>query len=395
MPVSAPVIPFASYKWRWAALTPSEGLNILPVYLGVLRAFNRHDGQRTSDPNLLTDLQIVRQQTGTSIDLARTGERNLLRNSGQYWKMFGLIQETPGMVKMTTRGRNLAIGAISPAQFAADLVVNFSLPSPVYSNSEKADWHNAGLTIKPLRLILEVINELQLHGEGWITNEELARIVVPLASTQVSIATYVDAIIEFRRGTLALLNWPDCTPSANDKRITSEYLIFLSQYGYLTMGSGQRDTKRYLLMPNTSSLLIQLPQSVSVSTIQTVTKEVERQRRLVEVTARPQQRRFRQAVLQSCNNQCIVTGTQVVDVLEAAHIKPVWCKGSDGRENGLCLRTDIHTLFDSGGLKIDANGGITLSTIVSGDRDYARLPRQISLPAHIDTALLDWRQKYL
>jgi hypothetical protein len=42
----------------------------------------------------------------------------------------------------------------------------------------------------------------------------------------------------------------------------------------------------------------------------------------------------------------VVTGCELVDVLEAAHVRPVSDGGETTAGNGLLLRADIHTLFD-------------------------------------------------
>jgi putative restriction endonuclease len=42
------------------------------------------------------------------------------------------------------------------------------------------------------------------------------------------------------------------------------------------------------------------------------------------------------------------TGERTLPVLEAAHIKPYGSGGPHQPENGLLLRSDLHTLFDEG-----------------------------------------------
>jgi putative restriction endonuclease len=45
---------------------------------------------------------------------------------------------------------------------------------------------------------------------------------------------------------------------------------------------------------------------------------------------------------------CAVTGEKTLPVLQAAHIRPIACGGRHRVNNGLLLRSDIHTLFDRG-----------------------------------------------
>jgi putative restriction endonuclease len=93
--------------------------------------------------------------------------------------------------------------------------------------------------------------------------------------------------------------------------------------------------------------------------------------------------------------RCAITGERTLPVLEAAHIKPYGSGGPHELENGLLLRSDLHTLFDQGYLTVDAD---QLKVVVSSrireefenGRDYyhlhgraIRLPRESdSLPSH-------------
>ncbi|MBB3996083.1 hypothetical protein GGR95_003751 [Sulfitobacter undariae] len=70
---------------------------------------------------------------------------------------------------------------------------------------------------------------------------------------------------------------------------------------------------------------------------------------LRQVVLRRYQNAFRKALLAQRPNQCAITGTSEVSVLEAAHIIPYAAKyaNRDKPENGLLLRGDIHKLFDA------------------------------------------------
>lgn len=58
------------------------------------------------------------------------------------------------------------------------------------------------------------------------------------------------------------------------------------------------------------------------------------------------QKRFRESLLSRYGAKCLISGCNVLDVLEAAHIVPVRNSGGDHILNGLLLRADLHTLFD-------------------------------------------------
>ena len=61
---------------------------------------------------------------------------------------------------------------------------------------------------------------------------------------------------------------------------------------------------------------------------------------------------FRKAALEAFGGRCAVTGCDVPDVLEAAHIVPYLGKTTNVIGNTLLLRADIHTLFDRGLLSV-------------------------------------------
>ena len=57
---------------------------------------------------------------------------------------------------------------------------------------------------------------------------------------------------------------------------------------------------------------------------------------------------FRKDVIKAYDKQCAVTRERTLPVLEAAHIRPYSEGGSNEVKNGLLLRRDIHSLFDTG-----------------------------------------------
>lgn len=65
------------------------------------------------------------------------------------------------------------------------------------------------------------------------------------------------------------------------------------------------------------------------------------------------QNAFKALVQEAYGRRCAVTGTKIVPVLEAAHIRPVTDAGENRVDNGLLLRSDVHKLFDDGYLGIN------------------------------------------
>lgn len=64
------------------------------------------------------------------------------------------------------------------------------------------------------------------------------------------------------------------------------------------------------------------------------------------------QRAFKALVQEAYGRRCAVTGDKIVPVLHAAHIRPVTSAGDNRVDNGLLLRSDVHTLFDRGYLSV-------------------------------------------
>lgn len=117
--------------------------------------------------------------------------------------------------------------------------------------------------------------------------------------------------------------------------------------------------------------------------------EVERKRVQTYRTSRPNQANFRRAVLAACQ-RCIITNVTMPEVLEAAHIKPFKYNGEDTVANGFAMRTDIHTLFDNGHLRISEDGIVELSS--RARMDYgATIPPRIVIPDFTNREFLRWR----
>lgn len=76
-------------------------------------------------------------------------------------------------------------------------------------------------------------------------------------------------------------------------------------------------------------------------------------RELVLALRRRGQSKFRRQILLAYDFRCAVTGSDAVQVLEAAHIHPHAAGGPMETSNGLLLRADIHLLFDMGLWSVD------------------------------------------
>ena len=95
---------------------------------------------------------------------------------------------------------------------------------------------------------------------------------------------------------------------------------------------------------------------------------------------RPSQAAFRRTLLAAYGGRCALTGCDVADALNAAHVCD-WRSENDAGA-GILLRADLHALLDCGLLAIDER-----YTVVSAPAFYAELlGRRLRLPAN----RLDW-----
>lgn len=406
-----PIKPFADFKWKWASLQCTEGLNDPVILLGVLSRMRKLEGQkRYSSPEFAQELLSLESDISDSIGnirLAdRAGTRNIIRNSGQYWKAVGLIDDqTRGLIKLTPFGQRVADHEVSQAEFAATIIKTLRLPNRHIQSAEDCrKWDEHGISILPLQIILDVLRKLSQRDstQKYLTPNELIQIIIPLSSQPAAtVEDYANFILWSRNGEIDIARWPDCCPEANDKRIAREFMLFLRNYGYLTGGQAAQNRYAELYYFNSDledeiSEIVALPtdptplETIERMRITDIVADIERKRILTYRISRPNQARFRKNVLTSFHGRCIITNIAMPEVLEAAHIKPVEYSGNDSVANGFCMRLDMHQLFDTGHLRIGMDGHILLSP--RARREYGEVvPDQILLPDFISRDFLKWR----
>ncbi len=98
------------------------------------------------------------------------------------------------------------------------------------------------------------------------------------------------------------------------------------------------------------------------------------------ITRRVGQAKFREQVMKRFGRVCVVSGCDVEQVLEAAHILP-WAKSREHDVGAaLLLRSDLHTLFDLGQLNIVQRRGkarLQLGLAVRNSAPYADLEEEL------------------
>jgi putative restriction endonuclease len=95
---------------------------------------------------------------------------------------------------------------------------------------------------------------------------------------------------------------------------------------------------------------------------------------------------FRVLVTDNFDRRCSITGERTLPVLEAAHILPVKRGGQHRPDNGLLLRSDLHTLFDLGYVTVTPDYKVLVSKALrhewSNGRVYYEMEdRLIRLPS--------------
>ncbi len=97
------------------------------------------------------------------------------------------------------------------------------------------------------------------------------------------------------------------------------------------------------------------------------------------------QQAFKAVVLNAYHGHCAITGTKIRPVLQAAHIRPVTVGGENRLDNGVLLRSDVHTMFDRGYLAVDPSYRLRVSPRLrdefgNGEQFYQKAGQVIALP---------------
>ncbi|MBD3906507.1 HNH endonuclease [Chryseobacterium sp. C-2] len=119
----------------------------------------------------------------------------------------------------------------------------------------------------------------------------------------------------------------------------------IKQSGQKKGSTGGNSTKRITLFSKTANLKDLFTSDVEVQ----LNKQTESELEYIyqRIKKRFRQSRFRKELLEAYDNTCAITGSKVIDLLEAAHIQPYDGAYTSVVSNGILLRSDIHDLFDS------------------------------------------------
>lgn len=103
------------------------------------------------------------------------------------------------------------------------------------------------------------------------------------------------------------------------------------------------------------------------------------------VTTRLGQGGFKAVVQEAYVRRCAVTRHSILPTLQAAHILPVSEGGQHRIDNGILLRSDVHTMFDRGYIGFDEEYRLRVSPRLrsefgNGEEFYSKEGQEITLP---------------
>lgn len=134
-------------------------------------------------------------------------------------------------------------------------------------------------------------------------------------------------------------------------------------------------------------LIYQAPETVAAYAAETppVSMEDARHRTAALIVARQGGKAFRDDALKRFGGRCAISGWDVREVLEAAHIVPYLGVQTNRPDNSLLLRADLHTLFDRELLEVDPETfRVRLSPALEQGPYAAFAGRKITLPSGVD-----------
>jgi putative restriction endonuclease len=112
---------------------------------------------------------------------------------------------------------------------------------------------------------------------------------------------------------------------------------------------------------------------------------------------------FRAVVTDTYGRKCAITQERTLPALEAAHIRPYSEGGPHETTNGLLLRRDIHSLFDSGYVTVSSDLRFEVSRRIkeefeNGKHYYELHGQRIFVPEDLglrpDPAALSWHREF-
>ncbi|MHA8079088.1 McrB family protein [Aquirufa antheringensis] len=288
-----PIIPFQKFGWRWATTGISSKLNLpeslFAVLDGILINGNGEYNKTKEFKSIIKKLCINKYEINDQ-ELIKTLTReenqddgkNIIENSGNYWKHIGLIDPSGQNASVTDLGKSFLKGFVSKDEFVTTLIETYSLPSPVYESSERQQYINSKIKVHPFKIILDIFEcfyRENIDSDSiYLSESDLKKIVVPysIQYKESDSSSLVKLILQFRKDPSFFSNWPNCYSHFGDDkgdRMINEYLFFLEAFDFLYSNTGietvRSSSKKYFPTQN----LIKLFKSASTSSIAVIKNE--------------------------------------------------------------------------------------------------------------------------
>ena len=223
-------------------------------------------------------------------------------------------------------------------------------------------WENKGISLADCEPSIRNIYDIPYNLPRVVQEVRIQQIIEILHEWQNEGIIDVTSIDEPFARSVVELSW--------DKR--SGIFLKLIKRGILFHQTGKVPASKY------SYTKIKVPQNINTIDRPLATIIAEKRRRIREpqslekakgiiataIASRQGQQKFKQDLLHVFGPRCMITGSKLSKLLEAAHIEPYREGGTFNISNGLLLRADIHTLFDLGLVAINTN---KMTIIVSQD----------------------------
>ena len=243
-----PELPFDEFTWRWASKGSTEGINKKEVLFGVLEVLIKHNGKAHATQDFFNDMEVLENKLDSKIDLKRSVTKNIIENSGQYWKALGLIENnTDGTISVTDFGLSVINENMSGEEFVKWQIENFTLPNIAAEKKSIIDLfteHN--IQIKPLELLIKVLSGIYRHTDDktawYITVDELRNIIIPLSINEnIKIDSYIEHIFGYRQDKSNYVSWLKF-----EGRMIREYILFFHNFNVLTEFQTNSDIRYYI-----------------------------------------------------------------------------------------------------------------------------------------------------
>jgi len=179
---------------HWWVSRPKRKLNSIPEVLATI-AETSYDVEWYGQLGTQLSLEDALEKAG----LKRTGERRDQRGGGARtyiaWLIsLGLIfvQESTGKIKLTLAGEAILAGE-PPVEIIKNQVLKYQFPS-AFSVRQNVNV-SPRFKLQPFRFLLKLLMDKEI---GYLTEEEIAKIVITEAENDSSFSKIVNRIIDFR-----------------------------------------------------------------------------------------------------------------------------------------------------------------------------------------------------